>query len=173
MIELIFAIVIMGIVFLSVPMVTMVAAKSGYVAIQQEAIGMASSHLNMVMNFHWDNNNADEAYPDHILNVSLSATPDLLQLPGGRRGGTPALSERSFIRGDGNNLLTATSPALLGIEGSAKNDIDDFIGYSTLVNYDPAHDDYAEGTGDINMTTAVTYMDDNVSGGTYVDPGAD
>ncbi len=74
MIELIFAIVIMGIVLMSAPMLISVATKSGYVAILQEAIHEASSQVNMIAGYHWDENDADELFLDPILGVSAGSS---------------------------------------------------------------------------------------------------
>ena len=73
MIELIFAIVIMGIILMSAPMLISTAAKSGYVAIQQEAINEAASRVNMIMTFHWDANSADETVLDPILQMVIGS----------------------------------------------------------------------------------------------------
>jgi len=70
MIELIFAIVIMGIVMMSAPMIISTAAKSGYVTIQQEAINEAASQINMIMGYHWDESSSDETFLDPILSVT-------------------------------------------------------------------------------------------------------
>ena len=70
MIELIFAIVIMGIILMSAPMLISTATKSGYVAIQQEAINEAASQINMIMGYHWDEGSSNEFFIDPILTVS-------------------------------------------------------------------------------------------------------
>ena len=131
MIELIFAIVIMGIILMSAPMLISTAAKSGYVAIQQEAINEAASRVNMIMGYHWDENSADETVLDPILQTASPVT-DLAEstyIDGngtGRRIGTPLESYRSFVRPDGSRLTT-TAAGTLGNDG-IENDVDDFIG---------------------------------------------
>ena len=60
MIELIFAIVIMGIILMSAPMLISNASQSGYVAMQQEGINEAATQVNMIMGHYWDENNVDE-----------------------------------------------------------------------------------------------------------------
>ena len=57
MIELIFALVIMGIVLMSAPMLIQQSINSGNVALQQEAIAAAASHTSMLLSLHWDENN--------------------------------------------------------------------------------------------------------------------
>ena len=57
MIELIFAIVIMGITLLSAPMLITQSAKSNVVVLQQESIAMIGAHTNALMTFFWDDAN--------------------------------------------------------------------------------------------------------------------
>ena len=59
MIELIFALVIMGIVLLSAPMLIQQSIRSGNVALQQEAIAAAASQTAIVLSMHWDENNSN------------------------------------------------------------------------------------------------------------------
>ncbi len=132
MIELIFALVIMGIVLMTAPMLINTAAKSGYVTIQQEAINEAASQVNMIMGYHWDENSADELYIDPILKVSsTSADSELDELnttaspSTGRRAGTPKESYRAFIRSDGIRPSATTIPST---PNSIKNDVGDFNG---------------------------------------------
>jgi type II secretory pathway pseudopilin PulG len=105
MIELIFAIVIMGIVLMSVPNLIRTTEKSGYVTIQQEAINEVSTHLNVVLSYHWDENDTydtddtdendtNKSYPSPILRVT-NGDPGLDEalLPDGRTMSTsPKLS---------------------------------------------------------------------------------
>jgi hypothetical protein len=70
MIELIFSIVIMGIVLLSAPMLIQQSINSGNVALQQEAIVAAASQTSIILSMHWDeNNNSNLAGSSPILNV--------------------------------------------------------------------------------------------------------
>lgn len=57
MIELIFALVIMGIVLLSAPMLIQQSIKSSNVALQQEAIAAIASHTGILLSKQWDENN--------------------------------------------------------------------------------------------------------------------
>ena len=57
MIELIFALVIMGIVLMSAPMLIHQSIKSSNVALQQEAIAAASSQTAIILSMHWDEKN--------------------------------------------------------------------------------------------------------------------
>jgi len=58
MIELIFALVIMGIVLLSAPMLIQQSINSSNVALQQEAISALATHMEMILTMNWDENNS-------------------------------------------------------------------------------------------------------------------
>ncbi len=169
MIELIFAIVIMGIILMSAPMLISTAAKSGYVAIQQEAINEAASRVNMIMGYHWDENSADETVLDPILQTASPVTylAESTYIDGngtGRRMGTPLESYRSFVRPDGSRL-TATAAGTLGNDG-IENDIDDFIG---TIGLNLA----GTGTGanyiekNVTIVTDIAYITDATDAATY------
>lgn len=169
MLELIFAIVIMGIILMSAPMLISTASKSGYVAIQQESINEAASRINMIMGYHWDENSSDETILDPILQTESPVT-DLSEstyIDGngtGRRIGTPKESYRSFIKPDGTRG-TATPAGSLGPDG-IENDMDDFIGTIGLILA-------GTGTGsnyiekNVTIATTVAYIDDAPDGSTY------
>lgn len=169
MIELIFAIVIMGIILMSAPLLISTAAKSGYVAIQQEAINEAASRVNMIMGFHWDENSADETVLDPILQTASPIT-DLAETTysdgngTGIRRGTPRESYRSFVRPDGSRSA-ATLAGALGDDG-IENDMDDFMGTIGLVlSGAGTGEDYIE--KNVTITTEVRYISDAPVGNSY------
>ncbi len=97
MVELIFAIVIIGIALLSAPMLISTAAKSGYVAMQQEGINEAATKVNMIMGYHWDENNVDESFLAPILNTNNGDSSLDEVGTTGRRAGTPLESQRNRL----------------------------------------------------------------------------
>jgi hypothetical protein len=164
MIELIFALVIMGIVLMSAPQLISTSAKSGFVTIQQEGINEASSQVNMVMGYYWDEADTNETFPPPVLHVSNSGNSDLNEsATSGLRKGTPRLSKRSFIRADAQEFSATTS---LGSDAGDRDDIDDFIGDTNLTSVTASNADYTE-SDTINIHTTVTYMSDAPSGNTY------
>ncbi|MDQ7084287.1 MAG: type II secretion system protein [Sulfurovum sp.] len=166
MIELIFALVIMAIVLMSAPMLISSATSSGYVAMQQEGINEASSRLNMIMGYPWDENNTDNTYIP-ILHVSQGHSDLNMVINQARRQGIPSQSQRTFIFDDANssNLFANT---VLGLDAlnEVEDDIDDFIGDITLTAIDSASIDYSEKTT-ININTAVSYISDTLDTGDY------
>jgi len=149
MIELIFAIVIMGIVLLSIPNLLSVAAKSSYVSLQQEAIATAASHINLILTKEWDENNTDETFILQVTNgdSSLAARSGVAERPLAH-----SVSGVSFAR-------------TIGAEGGDQDDIDDFDAtIMTLRNY--ADTEVTSGDNiDINITIAtnIAYIDDTAN----------
>lgn len=166
MIELIFSIVVMGIVMMSAPMLISTASKSGYVGMQQEAINEATSQLNMILGYHWDENDTDEDFADALLVVSNLGDDELDQNDTtSRRQGTPKESSRSYTREDGETNLTASTIASFG-EGvdnggteTENDDMDDFDGTTiTLNTIENSEVDYID---KVSIKTDVSYIADD------------
>lgn len=168
MIELIFALVIMGIVLMSAPQLISTASKSGYVAIQQEAINEAASQVNMMMGYHWDENDTNEDYIPPILVVSGGAVDLNESGSTGRRRGTPKESDRAFIRIDGTDDINASLSTAFGdaADGDVeKDDLDDFDGTTTdlvLIPEATLNADNVE-TTTIDINRSVVYSTDTLT----------
>ena len=161
MLELIFAIVIMGIVMMSAPMLISTATKSSYVAIQQEGVNEAASRVNMIMGHSWDENDTNSSYIPPILHTASDLASGLGKFgTTGRRIGIPLQSQRTYFVSDSNS--TELNASALGVDGA--DDIDDFTGTINLTTVDAATIDYVEKIT-ININTAVAYTTDNVIGG--------
>ena len=169
MIELIFAIVVMGIVMLSVPQLLSTASNSGYVAIQQEGINEASTQMSIMMDYPWDENDTNGSHTT-VLNVTngdneLNGTVT----PQKRRAGTPILSHRLYKSFDGSEF----SASVIGLDGNETiDDIDDFNNTSVnlQLNGTTTTKDYIEKGNKIKIARTVTYMDDNATN--YVGGGS-
>jgi hypothetical protein len=171
MIELIFAIVVMGIVLMSAPMLISVATKSGYVALQQEAIAAASSEIGLILTRHWDEGDTDINKTAPIL-VTAGGDVDLNEEgTTGRRAGTPHESVRTFITSLGERIAASTN---FTVEGDF-DDVDDYDGHiSSLHTYNS--ESTTTKTGDyvdanITILSTVTYLEDNSSNGTSYKSG--
>lgn len=179
MIELIFAIVILGIVMMSAPTLISTAAKSGYVALQQEAIATAASELGMILTHHWDEGDTNASKSSPVL-VTLGNT-DLNQvfsagISTGRRAGTPVSSHRKFFSSIGGNTITTTSSVNLGPDAGDRDDIDDYDNISSaLTDYESTTAKTGDTVDtDINLLKTVTYISDAPTGaGTYSGTGGD
>jgi len=170
MIELIFSIVIMGIVMLSAPMMLTTATKSTLVSFQQESIAIAAAHANTLMTYAWDEKNTESyaggALQSRILTVSAAGgDPELNVRVGTRRIMDANLSSLSSTFGiaDGNGTIAGLFTEV------RKDDIDDFNGTSpslsiantTSTTAKSYQDDYM----DINITlnTDISYLDDDIN----------
>ena len=169
MIELIFAIVIIGLVLMSAPMLMQTASKSGYVAMQQEGISEAASRVNMIMGYPWDEANVDDNTSNVLLQTGSSTsglteqnrTIGVLTVEG-YRPGTPIESLRNF-KAPGNSRLNASST--LSSE-SDEDDIDDFIGTVGLKLAGAGTGaDYIESNATI--ATSIIYLGDDTNESGY------
>jgi len=164
MIELIFAIVIMGIVLMSAPMLISQATQSNMTAFQQESIAMVASHANTVMTYAWDENNTDGN--NAILTVTNGDTDLDQNSPSTLRGTTTAkLPAQKRLRRFGGRNASIQLGRDSDSNGTQDNldDIDDFIVKPlTLTIY-----------GNSNQADKGEYIDLNVSIKTDVDYGND
>ena len=167
MIELIFAIVIMGIVLMSAPMLISTASSSGYVSMQQEGINEAASQINIILGYAWDESNTVDSRSAVILGTAGDS--DLNELTTtGRRAGTPLTSFRTFID-DNASTWNASAIGSDGTADSEKDDMDDFNGNTILKELEADEEaDYIEKEGDISITSNIDYIDDAAN---YLDPG--
>ena len=162
MIELIFAIVIMGIVLMSAPMLISTSSQSTYVGMQQEGINEAASKVNMILSYAWDENNTADSITPPLLfvNGNSAFNPDPTSPKDNRtRVGIPIKSSRVF-----HADLNASAIGLDGTESA--DDIDDFNGesLSSLVSIESASTDYIESTT-VEITTSVSYGSDSFTDG--------
>lgn len=161
MVELIFSIVIMGIVMMSAPMLLSTASKSSTVALQQEGIHQAVSRLNMILTYSWDQNDTNDSCisPTLIVDSGDSELEDYNS--SGRRIGVPKDSQsHTFLCGSEELKASET----LGIEGTTKDDIDDFGDTSLTLDTSGSgsDDDYIE-TATVSIATSVSYVSDSAN----------
>jgi hypothetical protein len=153
MIELIFSIVIMGIVLMSAPMLIHTSINSGYISLQQEAISVLASQVNLVLVKSWDANTVGEPI---ILGTQGDKSLSSRQ---GRMSRTLTLST--------GGTLNAGS---IGYEqNDTFNDIDDFDKV-TMSLRDFASTDIMDGDildTKVQILMTVSYIGDSPSSGSY------
>lgn len=93
MIELIFALVIMGITLMSAPMLLNTSVQSGNTATQQEAIAATASQISLVLTYPWDQNTTSAITGYGILRVA-NGDPELDQ--GTRNDAEDMLFRRAY-----------------------------------------------------------------------------
>lgn len=158
MIELVFAIVIMGIAVMTLPLVLTQVQNNNAFSLQQEAILAAKTKMGNLLTYEWDENSyvAGDSY-SYVLDaangdVELNATAGTPR----RVGHVDTDYRRKFFP----VARQATLPANLGPEGGDLDDVDDFSGTVTTVVAASQTLDYIF---DLNLTTTVTYAEDNAT----------
>jgi hypothetical protein len=177
MIELIFSLVIMGIVLLSTPMLIQQSIRSGNVALQQEAIAAAATQTGVILSANWDEKNTKLGPGSSpILNTNRVVIPDLLNFNGGNLPGLRDVSGRvSLVSG-----APLTPSTILGPDinlTSADNNESDFTTYddvddyhnSTLGTTTYSTQNSSADTGDyvdvnLSMQTTISYVEDRPAG---------
>ena len=173
MIELIFALVIMGITLLSAPKLIQQAIKSSNVALQQESIAALASHTGILLSKYWDE--ADSNY--------TAGVAPIITLPtiGGGGGGGGAASPFSLagVKMAETNVSGRTSTvggfdvnisSFLGQDRPNDfNDIDDYNNKEINVTVFNGEDTTSSSLGDyvdldLNITTNVTFANDRPNG---------
>jgi len=178
MIELIFALVIIGIVLLSTPMLIQQSIRSSNVALQQEAIAAAASHMGVMLSMNWDEANANLAVgTSPILDTNrtgLLPTQNPFDFNGGTLPGLNGVSGRVTLV-SGSFVYSATVVANFGANRDANesnvtsfDDIDDYDGSDLGVTIYNAQNSSAD-IGDyvdtqINMHTNIEYVEDRPNG---------
>ena len=174
LIELIFAIVIIGITLMSVPNLMKTTTKASNFAVTQESISSAASQIDMVMTQFWDENSTNPKYNNPILKVelensSLREANDFMGYTFGRRAGTAISSPRRYAVDINGKKLTATKANALGLENNETeaNDLDDFDSKKVSLtdrNASAQVGDYKDRT--VEISTSIKYISDSPTNGT-------
>lgn len=156
MIELIFAIVVIGIVMLSVPLLLTQVQKSTTVALQQESIAIAASHTNALLTYAWDEQNTDGLATS--VNILNTQSTNLAQVDGTVHMSNTLTYPGSRLRrySDINTTLAVDASTTLGHDGVSEDtdDIDDFQGTSFSLNLI---------TGGSNISYKGEYIDTDIT----------
>jgi len=158
MIELIFAIVIMGIVLMSAPQLISTAAQSTNVGLQQESINEAAARINMILTYPWDQNDTNDSCIPPVLHVTNGDTKlDVVGSTARRVGVDINSSSHTFIC-DGQEF----GASAIGSDGS--DDIDDFSGTINLATdaSGSGGTDYLE-KSTVQIVTTINYISDSAS----------
>lgn len=160
MIELVVAIVVMGIVVMSLPLILTQVQNNNAFAMQQEAILAAKTKIVDVLTYEWDENSYNTAAQRSYV-LDTASNPGLSRVVGTTRrvGHVNAENRRKLF----DTAITPTDIANLGRDGGDLDDIDDFSGGKTVITAT------LEGAGtldyvfDLNMTSTVTYSIDDTT----------
>lgn len=159
LLELVIAIVVMGIAMMTLPLMLTTTQKNNIFALQQEAILMARTQLGDIVTYRWDDKSSDgsqiavldtnDTYSNYNRYPDNSSNRRIGHVKGNKR--------RKFF----NNMRYATSDTALGKEDSNYNDIDDFND-ANLTLSDSSDTNTTQGykLSDSNMSITVKYLND-------------
>jgi Tfp pilus assembly protein PilV len=158
MIELIFAIVVIGISLLSIPNLLYTAAASGYTSMQQEAIAAASSDMSLILTNRWDEANTDPKLPAVILTTD-STTVGLTQST------RASLKSRTYFSAAGGTMSASASSTFQNPDTGdiGQDDIDD-IPAVTAGHIEDGTQDLID---TISVSTTVSYLNDSTTTGSW------
>ncbi|ATB69259.1 hypothetical protein SJPD1_1147 [Sulfurospirillum diekertiae] len=163
MIELVFAIVIMGIVVMSLPLVLLQTQRGNALALEQEVILATKTRLAFILSHEWDINSYDgDASTSRVLDTTASANADnAFDTTTTRRAGHIEADERRRLRDD---KLTPTLKSGADWNATTPMDIDDFDGKTSSVSVTAADMDYIYS---ISLTSKIDYIGDALQSGAY------
>lgn len=170
MIELIFAIVIIGIAVMSLPLILTQVQNSNSFALRQEVILSIKTKLSYILAYQWDQNTYDAtADIERVLNIPASddTATDFNASTTRRKGHVLADGRRRLW--DNNLTIVATTKANFRTD-TLNDDIDDFDGLPPETKTITALDDFIF---DLNLSTSVNYIKDTLqTGGNYATSNA-
>ena len=169
-IELVVSIVVIGIAFMSVPLILSETERSVELSIQQEAVMAGMTQLINVMSHHWDEEQTDDVVNEgyaKVLDTQGNAALACIDISGSRwrRGHFRESDRRRCYKFERN----ATIPSLLGPDGSdggSMDDIDDFLHTNQTRLLGDGNASQQAGPRydyklDYNVTLDVDYIDDS------------
>ena len=166
MIELIFAIVIIGITLLSVPNLIYQASESGYTTIQQESIAAAASDLSLILSREWDEAGTTDEFHTPILTTTASASSLGTLQPGPYTNARPGARSRDLYTGIGGPY--PASP-IVGADPDDAGNIDDIDDTHGITGGKVTLIDGGRDLIDINISIAtnVDYISDTAASGDW------
>ncbi|MDR0467293.1 MAG: prepilin-type N-terminal cleavage/methylation domain-containing protein [Campylobacteraceae bacterium] len=179
LIELVFAIVVIGIAAMSFPLILTQTSNNIKIALQQEAILNAKAHASIILSHPWDKNTVDPSTgrlmvldtTGTVANNAFNATASNTRV--GHLYGRRVLATQEINTGtvDLNGipifntvLLTPTTETSSVTEWgntTLRSDVDDFSGYNDNLSAQLSALDFIL---DFNLASNVTYVTDNATG---------
>ena len=166
MIELIFAIVIMGFVMLSIPMLMMQVKHASKLSSKQESIAMIASQMNLIMTHQWDDIQTRVTNDSFVVSTAGS---NQLNVTGTMRG---ARTQFQNTRVFSTPAIAATNVLAIELDGKVDgiimDDVDDYNNFNTtLLLQDATPNDKSDYIDkEVNIATSVNYVSygDNFNG---------
>lgn len=160
MLELVFAIVIMGIAVMSLPLILTQVQTNNAFALQQEAILAAKTKIGDILTHEWDNNSYDTTAQRSFALDTTNGDVELGRVgtTNQRIGHINADYRRKLY--DATVVLNDRSASAIGADGGDLDDIDDFSGQATTIAATETAGtlDYVFTT--LTLTPTITYASD-------------
>lgn len=163
MLELVIAIVVMGIAVMSLPLILTQSQNANAIALQQEVILATKTKLGYILSYEWDANSYDaNASVSRVLdtNASTSANAAFYTTTTIRTGHVQADNRRRL----GDTMVAPTADGGANWGSGALGDIDDFDGKTEHTTVVSADMDYIF---NLDLNSTVSYISDAPSAGTY------
>lgn len=163
MIELVIAIVVMGIAVSALPLILTQSQNSNMMALQQEAVLATKAKMSYILAYEWDANSFDTTSGlSRVLDTTTSANADnsFDANNSTRRVGHINADKRRRLWDVGNGQRTPLS------ETAGFDDIDDFDGRDENVSVLTSEDDYIF---NITLHPTINYTSDSLVSGAYTD----
>jgi hypothetical protein len=154
MIELIFALTIMGIVMMSAPMLINRSTQSSYIALQQESIAAAAAQMNMIMTAEWDELDTNTTIGEPVLRTASTTLNQCNSATDIYPSGVTSASGRYCLGKDGNYH---NASATFG------KDPDDILYYDDIDDYHDQNFSLSVYNGESYATYQGDYIDKNIS----------
>lgn len=165
MLEMVIAIVVMGIAVSALPLILTQSQNSHALALQQEAILATKAKLGYILAYEWDANSYDaNASISRVLDTTAStAAHDAFDVnsTSTRRVGHINADKRRRLFDVGHAQKNA-----INLIDNGYTDIDDFNAKDENITITPNNEDYIF---TINLHSNVTYIDDGIGSGTNYD----
>jgi len=161
MLELVIAIVVMGIAVMTLPILLLKTQSNNEYTLQQEIILAARTKMGDTLTYRWDENSLIH---DKIFVLKTGGDSDLNISSSGniRRIGHVVGSKR---RKFSNDLNSSIPVANLGPDGGDLDDIDDFDGQTDTLKIGSQVTSLDYHFTDFNLSTSVVYISDNANYG--------
>ncbi len=161
MIELVIAIVVMGIAVMTLPLMLTTTQNNNAFALQQETILAARTQLGDMLTYPWDEHTVGVNHAIGVLDTDSASYKRFPDNNSTRRiGHIKGNRRRKFF----TSLTYATPTALLGKDGNETiDDIDDFSTATPTTIHLVQNAGVLDYRFDFNMTTTVRYINDTAS----------
>ena len=161
LLEVVFAIVIMGITMVTLPVMMSSNDKGIDTTLVQEAIFGASAQLNQILSYRWDENSIDETVDPNALGLSSVIQTSYNDCDSNPASSTYGLRPGHIMQAKHRKCLLnfATTPTLASSFGPDAGDLDDIDDVNTsakslFINYTAGADGYKQ---DFKSSVSVSY----------------